>query len=159
MYLVKLRGMASGSLIDPDFFIIMDRLFATMVVRIEEWRQRAKGTLFGMMIGKKNKLAQQQLLVERMTVAYDLAAAFFYLHENRLIYRDIKPENIVRETLVSVLLRSLINSIQYSYSFVCILPRRDRALMFEATSKYSTLDFASLFRTTCELETVGMVID
>jgi serine/threonine protein kinase len=33
-------------------------------------------------------------MIERMTVAYDLAAAFFYLHENRLIYRDIKPENI-----------------------------------------------------------------
>ncbi|CAB9498045.1 Probable LIM domain-containing serine/threonine-protein kinase DDB [Seminavis robusta] len=33
------------------------------------------------------------LLVERLIVAYDLASALAYMHENSLIYRDIKQEN------------------------------------------------------------------
>ena len=80
---------------NKDFFIIMDRLHGTLDQRINTWyhdEKRHHGSVFGI-IGK-NKKFLRDLLIERMTVAYDLAAAFMYLHENRLIYRDIKPENI-----------------------------------------------------------------
>jgi hypothetical protein len=78
-----MRGMAKGSLVDPDFFIIMDRLYETLDKRIEHWyteEKKSTGKMLG--LGKRPKRLKQ-LLVERMTVAYDLAAAFFYLHENR----------------------------------------------------------------------------
>jgi hypothetical protein len=74
--------MAQGNPMDVGFFIVMDRLHQTLDQRMKEWvqeDQRSRGFAFG--IGK-NKLALKQLLVYRMTVAYDLAAAFFYLHEN-----------------------------------------------------------------------------
>ena len=54
-------------------------------------------------VRQRNRRILRELVLERLTVAYDLAAAFFYLHENRLVYRDIKPENIgfdVRGTFI-----------------------------------------------------------
>lgn len=70
-------------MIDPGFFIILDRLQITLDVQLKQWDQSLKskkGSLFG--IGK-DRVGLKKLLVDRLTVAYDLAAAFFYLHENR----------------------------------------------------------------------------
>jgi hypothetical protein len=86
-YPVKLRGIAAGPIVDRDFFIVIDRLHGTLDQRINAWyheEKRHRGVAFG--FGKNRKLLRQ-LMVDRMTVAYDLAAAFFYLHENRLVYR------------------------------------------------------------------------
>jgi len=80
-----MRGMAKGPMVDNGFFIIMDRLFETLDVRLAAWCKQEKtfgGKLFG--LGKK-KSRLRALMVDRMTVAYDLAAAFFYLHENRYV--------------------------------------------------------------------------
>ena len=95
---VKIRGIAQGETLSDDFFIIIDRLCETLEVRMDVWReeskkQQHKRTIFGLAI-KTKKSGLEQLLVERLTVAYDLAAAFWYLHEHKLVYRDIKPANI-----------------------------------------------------------------
>ena len=79
------------------FFIIIDRLYETLEERTEVWREESKKhhnklSIFGP--SSKCKKISEQLLVERLTVAYDLAAAFWYLHEHKLVYRDIKPANI-----------------------------------------------------------------
>ena len=72
---------------DKGFFIILDRLQETLDVQINKWHKdhkKFKGSFMG--IGR-NKRALQELMVQRMTVAYDLAAAFMYLHENRSVVR------------------------------------------------------------------------
>ena len=80
--------MARGPLVDEDFFIILDRLHETLAQRMNHWHQIQKKNsrrLLGFLSKGKNKLAMKDMLVDRMTIAYDLAAAFFYLHENRLV--------------------------------------------------------------------------
>jgi hypothetical protein len=69
-------------MLSPDFFIVMDRLYGTLCDRIGEWSQLRAASRGIMGFGaKKNDL--KQLLVERMVVAYDLAAAFWHLHDHR----------------------------------------------------------------------------
>ena len=54
-----------------------------------EWskiEKRYKGAVLGL---GRNRQGLKELMVRRMTVAYDLAAAFFYLHENRYVAVEI----------------------------------------------------------------------
>jgi hypothetical protein len=79
-----MRGMAVGKMVDDDFFIIMDRLQCTLDHRMNEWYQTTKQSRGLCGFGKKKKVLHE-LLVERMTILYDIAAALFYLHENRYV--------------------------------------------------------------------------
>ena len=84
---VKMRGMGKGDMVDPDFFIILDRLEETLVKRMNRWYKETRKynvTFLGMC---RNKKGLAELMLERVTVAYDLAAAFMYLHENRCVCR------------------------------------------------------------------------
>jgi plasmid maintenance system antidote protein VapI len=77
-----MRAISSGPILCPNFFIIMDRLYETLDIKKKQWskmQNKAKGTLFG--IGK-NKDDLHHLMVERLVVAYDLSAAFWYIHSH-----------------------------------------------------------------------------
>lgn len=86
-FTVKMRGMCSGPLVSDEFFIILDRLVETLDKRMHTWHLQHQ-TLHKwtrIFCFKKKQTAIANLMVERMMVAYDLAAAFFYLHENRCV--------------------------------------------------------------------------
>jgi len=81
--IVKMRGIAAGDMLSPRFFILLDRLYETLDEKIKTWKAltvRHGGGIFGIGV---NKLEMKHLMVEKMIVAYDLAAAFWYLHDNR----------------------------------------------------------------------------
>jgi hypothetical protein len=82
--IVKMRAISSTSRLSADTFLIMDRLYGTLEDKIEGWIQikRAnQGCCMGLFGGEKPAL--QELMKERLLVAYDLCAAINYLHDHR----------------------------------------------------------------------------
>lgn len=70
-------------MLSTNFFIIMDRLYETLDVRMKQWSKKEKDNSGGMFGRGSNKLELDRLLLERLIVGYDLAAAFSYMHQNK----------------------------------------------------------------------------
>ena len=76
--IIKMRAMDTGDRFKPGFFVVLDRLYDIMPVRLKKWKKTMKAPLKKMFdFGGKKQLA---FWVERLTVAYDIACALSYLH-------------------------------------------------------------------------------
>mmetsp|Transcript_18978 Transcript_18978/g.24431 ORF Transcript_18978/g.24431 Transcript_18978/m.24431 type:complete len:622 (+) Transcript_18978:187-2052(+) len=88
-------GYESGR--HTGFFIIIDRLPETLEDRILSWRAslRKYKNRFKLPWGKvKYSSKMDFVLCERLQVAHDVAAALEYMHDRRIINRDMKATNI-----------------------------------------------------------------
>lgn len=73
-------------------FFLMDRLYGTLEDRIAEWKLFLKENLpKGFILSKSKRIVHdglvQELLQERLLIAYDIASAFRYMHFHKLVYR------------------------------------------------------------------------
>ena len=83
--IIKMRGISSTDGLHPTDFLILDRLYGTLGDKIKEWREAKKslsGPIRGLNFGS-DKRGLHEFMQERLIVAYDLAAAFRYMHENK----------------------------------------------------------------------------
>ena len=82
--LIKIRAVAMGDMYHLDLFLVLDRLYCTLQVKLRQWK-RDEGNWWN--------CRQKSNMGERLIAAYHLGSALHYLHEQRICHRDIKPEN------------------------------------------------------------------
>lgn len=91
--IIKMRAMDRGSIYEPTFFVVLDRLYDILSKRLTSWKKRMGNKMSKLMDrGGKKKLA---FWLERLTFAYDLACALKYLHDLGILYRDLKVRTCI----------------------------------------------------------------
>lgn len=94
--IIKLQAECRTSPFEgTDYFLVLDHMPEMLPKRLNAWMHAKRATrgVTGFVIGSKRKV--RELMTERLLVAYDIASACAYLHDNKnVIFRDLKPDNI-----------------------------------------------------------------
>jgi Protein kinase domain len=88
--ILRLRGMALGGssafattgLFD-SYFLVVDELEETLIQRIQMWKIQGSTDQY-----------QHNMILYKLKLAVQVASALAYLHERRLVFRDLKPHNV-----------------------------------------------------------------
>jgi serine/threonine protein kinase len=88
-HILKMRAVGQGDFFLPSYFLVLDRLYDTLSVKIEGAWKRQKDHLENDFFVWNRHRKGRGLWDERVGVARDLARALAYLHDMGIIYRDL----------------------------------------------------------------------
>lgn len=91
---IKMYGVSCDGPFAEGFFIVLERMEETLTKRIKKWMdidRQSKG-ITGVFTGSRRKL--EELKSEQMLSAFEVAKGTNHLHEKKIIFRDLKPDNI-----------------------------------------------------------------
>ena len=77
--IIKMRAVSVGDLYQADAFIVLDKIYDTLDLRIEKWKKKDQGS-FRKMFDFQKKW-EKCFLAKRLLVAFDIARALAYLHD------------------------------------------------------------------------------
>ncbi len=94
-----MRAIANGKRFCESYFIIMDRLYEILDKKLKCWGKALSRTIgMSAKVFDRDGQKAKALLIERLVAAFDLCSAIEYLHNRKIIYRDIKVRGKNRDS-------------------------------------------------------------
>lgn len=87
--IIKLEAVSSCDAFSEGYFIVLEKVNETLAKKVKGWMDldRQCTGITGVFTGSKSKV--QRLKSERIAAAYDLSVGMKYLHERRIVFRDL----------------------------------------------------------------------
>eukprot|EP00534_Pseudo-nitzschia_fraudulenta_P008448 CAMPEP_0201151716 /NCGR_PEP_ID=MMETSP0851-20130426/12574_1 /ASSEMBLY_ACC=CAM_ASM_000631 /TAXON_ID=183588 /ORGANISM="Pseudo-nitzschia fraudulenta, Strain WWA7" /LENGTH=364 /DNA_ID=CAMNT_0047428615 /DNA_START=182 /DNA_END=1276 /DNA_ORIENTATION=- len=83
-------GFATGQM--GGYFLVVDRLYDTLDKRIDIWKELKRRKLRHS--SPSNVKLLQAMFLQRLHVAADICGAIRHLHNLKIVFRDLKPDNV-----------------------------------------------------------------